>query len=50
MLRYWLIELPARAVDAAVRLYWLILAAGAVVALITAALWALLALLGYPLP
>jgi hypothetical protein len=49
-MRYWLIDLPARLVDRAAYLYLLVLAAMTVIALLTAALWLLAVLLGFPLP
>lgn len=47
---YWLIDLPARCVCVAARGYVLLLAAMTIMALLTAALWALLWALGFPLP
>jgi hypothetical protein len=48
-LRYWLIEMPARIVDAAFG-YVVLLTAAILMAFTTVALWAILWLAGYPLP
>jgi len=49
-MRRWLIDPSARAFDAAAFWYVVLLAGMTVVCLITAAGWALLGCLGYPLP
>lgn len=48
--RELLIELPARCMDYIAQGYVLLLAGGSIAALVTAALWAALWALGYPLP
>jgi hypothetical protein len=50
MMRRIFIDWPAQIVDLAWFGYWLLIAAGSIVCLVTAALWALLFLAGYRLP
>ena len=49
-MRFWLIDLPARIVDALYVLYLVVLAGAGVTCLIVAGLWLVLGLLGFPLP
>ena len=49
-MRNWLIDGPARAWDAICFGYCLLIAAGAVICLVSAALWLILSLASYPLP
>lgn len=50
LMRYWLIDLPARALDWFGALYLVVLAAGSIVAIVTAVLYLAAVLLGFPQP